>query len=139
MKKKNEFRIRVLYADTDAMGIVYHANYMKWFEIGRAELMREMGLVYSEIEASGYTMPVTKMGCHYLLPAKYDDVLVVEAELTSLRQASVRFDYVIHDEKKERILAKGFTLHPFVNKEGKVVRVPRYIVNKINEIIKGDL
>ncbi|MCK4534314.1 MAG: acyl-CoA thioesterase [Syntrophobacterales bacterium] len=139
MKKKSEFRIRVIYADTDAMGIVYHANYMKWFEIGRAELMREMGIVYAEIEASGYTMPVTKMGCHYLLPAKYDDVLVVETEVTSIKQASVRFDYVLHDEKKERILAEGFTLHPFINKKGKVVRVPRHIMDKINERIKGDL
>ncbi|MCK4534426.1 MAG: acyl-CoA thioesterase [Syntrophobacterales bacterium] len=139
MKKKGEFRVRVIYADTDAMGIVYHANYIKWFEVGRAELMREIGVVYSELELSGYKLPVTKMGCHYLSPARYDDVLVIETEITSLKQASVRFDYVIRDEKKERILAEGFTLHPFLNDEGKVVRVPHYIVNKINEATKGDL
>lgn len=139
MKKKGEFRIRVIYADTDAMGIVYHANYIKWFEVGRAELMREIGIVYSELELSGYKLPVTKMGCHYLLPAKYDDVLVIETEITSLKQASIRFNYVIYDEKKERIIADGFTLHPFLNSEGKVVRVPHYIVDKINEATKGDL
>ena len=138
MKKKGEFRVRVIYADTDAMGIVYHANYIKWFEVGRAELMREIGVVYSELELSGYKLPVTKMGCHYLLPARYDDVLVIETEITSIKQASVRFDYVIRDEKKERILAEGFTLHPFMSK-GKVVRVPHYIVDKINEATKGDI
>jgi len=138
LKKKGEFRVRVIYADTDAMGIAYHANYIKWFEVGRAELMREIGIVYSELEAAGYKLPVTKMGCHYLLPARYDDILVIETEITSLKQASVRFDYIIRDEKKERILAEGFTLHPFMSK-GKVVRVPRYIVDKINEATKGDL
>ena len=139
MKKKGEFRVRVIYADTDAMGIVYHANYIKWFEVGRAELMREIGVVYSELELSGYKLPVTRIGCHYFLPAKYDDVLVIKTEITSLKQASVRFDYVILDEKKERILAEGFTLHPFINKEGKVARVPRYIIDKINETTEGDL
>jgi len=139
LKKKGEFRIRVIYADTDAMGIVYHANYIKWFEVGRAELMREIGIIYSELEALGYKLPVTKIGCHYLLPAKYDDVLNIETEITSIKQASVRFDYIIRDEKKEQILAKGFTIHPFINSDGKIVRVPRYILDKINEATKGDL
>ncbi|MBN2539112.1 MAG: acyl-CoA thioesterase [Deltaproteobacteria bacterium] len=116
------------------MGIVYHANYIKWFEVGRTELMREIGIVYSELELSGYKMPVTKIGCHYLSPARYDDVVVIETAITNLRRASVRFDYVIRDEKKERILAEGFTLHPFINNKGKIVRVPRYIVDKIKEM-----
>ncbi|MCD6486361.1 MAG: acyl-CoA thioesterase [Syntrophobacterales bacterium] len=139
MKKKGEFRIRVIYADTDAMGIVYHANYMKWFEIGRVELMRELGVVYSELEAKGYNLPVIEMGCHYFSPARYDEIVVIETEITTIRRASVRFDYVIHDEKKERVLAEGFTLHPFTNNEGKIVRAPRYVTNKVNERIKGDL
>ena len=134
LKIKGEFRVRVIYADTDAMGIVYHANYIKWFEVGRAELMREIGIIYSELELSGYMLPVTKIGCHYLSPAKYDDVLVIETAITNLRRASVRFDYIIRDEKKERVLAEGFTLHPFINREGKIVRVPRFIVDKIKEL-----
>jgi len=133
LKKKGEFKIRVIYADTDAMGIVYHANYMKWFEIGRSELMREIGVVYSALEAQGYNLPVIEMGCHYLLPARYDEIVVVETEITTIRRASIRFDYVILDEKKERVLAEGFTLHPFTSNEGKIVRVPRYIVDKIND------
>ena len=132
MKKKGERKIRVRYADTDAMGIVYHANYIKWFEIGRVELMREIGIVYSELEASGYYLPVIEVNCHYLLPARYDEIVVIETEITAIRRASVRFDYVIRDEEKERILAEGFTLHPFTSKEEKIIRAPKHIVDKIN-------
>jgi len=132
LKKKGECRVRVIYADTDAMGIVYYANYLKWFEIGRSELMREIGIVYSGLETSGYYLPVVEVSCHYLLPAKYDEIVVIETEITGIRRASVRFDYVIRDQGKERILAEGFTLHPFTSKEGKIVRAPKHIVDKIN-------
>jgi acyl-CoA thioester hydrolase len=132
LKKKGEFRIRVTYADTDAMGIVYYANYLKWFEIGRSELMREIGIVYSELEVSGYYLPVIEVSCHFLLPARYDEIVVIETEITGIRRASVRFDYVIRDEGRERILAEGFTLHPFTSKEGKIVRAPKHIAEKIN-------
>jgi len=132
LKKKGECRVRVIYADTDAMGIVYYANYLKWFEIGRSELMREIGIVYSGLETSGYYLPVVEVGCHYLLPAKYDEIVVIETEITGIRRASVRFDYVIRDEGKERILAEGFTLHPFTNTDGKIVRAPKHITDKIN-------
>ncbi len=114
------------------MGVVYHANYLKWFEIGRVELMRELGIVYAELEASGYKLPVIEIGCHYHSSAKYDEVVVIETEITTIRRASVRFDYVIRDEKKERILAEGFSIHPFTSDEGKIVRAPRYITEQMN-------
>jgi len=124
--------VRVIYADTDAMGVVYHANYLKWFEVGRVELLREMGIVYAELEASGYSLPVTELGCEYLYPARYDDILVIETEIADVGRASVRFDYVIYDGVKERILTEGFTVHPFMNVKGKIVRVPKHIADKIN-------
>lgn len=131
LKNKGEYRIRVTYADTDAMGVVYYANYLKWFEIGRSELMRDLGIVYSELETEGYYLPVIEAHCHYLLPARYDEIVVIETEITAIRRASVRFDYVIRDENKERILAEGFTLHPFTGKEGKIVRAPKHVSDKI--------
>jgi len=131
LKRKGETRIRVRYADTDAMGIVYYANYLKWFEIGRSELMRDMGIVYAELETSGYHLPVIEVSCHYLLPARYDEIVVIQTEITGIRRASVRFDYVIRDESKEQILAEGFTLHPFTSREGKIVRAPKHIADKI--------
>lgn len=132
MKNSAEYEIRVIYADTDAMGIVYYANYFKWFETGRTELMRDMGIAYADLEKSGYSMPVIEAGCEYVYPARYDDLLVIETTVTHLRRASVRFDYVIHSEGKERIVATGFTRHPFVNHKGKIVRVPRHITGILN-------
>ncbi|HPQ45323.1 MAG TPA: thioesterase family protein [Syntrophales bacterium] len=131
---KGESRVRVIYADTDMMGVVYHANYLKWFEIGRSELLREIGIIYADLELSGYKLPVTRVECHYLSPAKYDDLVVIETEISTIKRASLRFDYTIHDEKKERILAEGFTLHPFVNRDGKIVRIPQYVVDRIREV-----
>ncbi|HOO90094.1 MAG TPA: thioesterase family protein [Syntrophales bacterium] len=134
MTIKGESRVRVIYADTDMMGVVYHANYLKWFEIGRSELLREIGIIYADLELSGYKLPVTRVECHYLSPAKYDDLVVIETEISTIKRASLRFDYTIHDEKKERILAEGFTLHPFVNRDGKIVRIPQYVVDRIREV-----
>ena len=77
MSKKNLTKIRVIYADTDALGIVYHTNYIKWFEIGRGELLRELGIPYSQIENMGYNLPLTEVNCHYLYPARYDQIVFI--------------------------------------------------------------
>ncbi len=134
--KKNHVKIRVIYADTDAMGIVYHTNYIKWFEIGRTELLRGMGIVYAAMESKGYNLPLTEAYCHYLLPAKYDQIIVVETELEYLKRASMKFNYTISDEDKEKILVEGYTVHACTNNLGKIVRIPSFIVEKINEQIK---
>lgn len=130
--KKNHVNIRVIYADTDAMGIVYHTNYIKWFEIGRTELLRGMGIVYAHMEAQGYKMPLTEAYCHYLLPAKYDQIIIVETEMEYIRRASMKFNYTIFDEEKESTLVEGYTVHACINNIGKIVRFPVFIVDKIN-------
>lgn len=131
--KKNHVNIRVIYADTDAMGIVYHTNYIKWFEIGRTELLRSMGIVYAHMEALGYNMPLTEAYCHYLLPAKYDQIIVVETEMEYIKRASMKFNYTIFDEERESALVEGYTVHACTNNLGKIVRFPAFIVDKINE------
>lgn len=130
--KRKEYSIRVIYADTDAMGIVYHANYFKWFEIGRTELFRDIGIVYADLEKEGYFLPLTESYCHYLSPARYDDVIIIETELAFMRYASIRFDYRIWSETKERLLVEGYTLHAFLNGEGKIVRAPKDLVDRVN-------
>lgn len=128
-------KIRVIYADTDAMGIVYHANYLKWFEIGRTELLRKMGIVYAELESTGYNLPLTQVYCHYLAPAKYDDIILVETEIEYLKMASIKFNYTIWDEKKEMTLVEGYSVHAFTNDEGKIVKTPKDIGEKIKRQI----
>jgi acyl-CoA thioester hydrolase len=122
----------VTYADTDAMGIVYHTNYIKWFEIGRAELLRELGIPYSKIEIMGYNLPLTEVNCHYLYPARYDQIVLVETEILYLKRATVKFSYAIYDETKEKVLVEGESVHACINKQGKIVRIPADIADKIN-------
>ncbi|MDX9786841.1 MAG: thioesterase family protein [Desulfobacterales bacterium] len=117
---------RVIYGDTDSMGVAYHANYLRWFEIGRAELFRAMGLTYKQIEEKGYFLPLSEVNCKYLSSAKYDDELVIEAVLDLSVKAGVKFDYVIYRQAGTEVVAKGSTLHAFVNGGGKVVRPPLF-------------
>ena len=131
--KKNPVKIRVTYADTDAMGIVYHTNYIEWFEIGRTELLRERGVVYAEMESLGYNLPVLELWCHYLLPARYDQIVLVETEIVHVRRASIKFNYLIWDEREEDVLVEGSTVHACTNKQGKIVRLPAVIMEKVNQ------
>jgi acyl-CoA thioester hydrolase len=131
--ERNQVNIRVIYADTDAMGIVYHTNYIKWFEIGRTELLRGVGIVYAKMEAQGYNLPLTEVYCNYLFPAQYDQIIVVETELEYLKRASMKFVYTIWDEDREKALVEGYTIHACTNKMGKIVRIPSFILEKVNE------
>jgi acyl-CoA thioester hydrolase len=135
----NLTKVRVIYADTDAMGIVYHTNYIKWFEVGRNELMRQLGVSYTEMEASGFSLPLTKVSCHYLLPARYDDVLTIETKIDYIKRASMKFVSEIWDEKRKSLLVEGYTVHACVNSEGKIRRIPPQILELLNKYnIKGE-
>jgi acyl-CoA thioester hydrolase len=131
--EKSPVKIRVIYADTDAMGIVYHTNYIRWFEIGRNELFRDMHIRYADIEAAGYNLPLTKVYCHYLLPTRYDDVVFVETEIAYLKWVSVKFTYEIWDETRQNILSEGYTIHACTDKSGKMIRIPMTLVDKIRQ------
>ena len=90
-----ELPIRVRYAETDAMGIVHHASYIIWLELGRSELLRTIGLPYTEIEASGYYVMLADLHIRYRAPARYDDLVVLRTELTQLRSRQIRFTYQV--------------------------------------------
>jgi acyl-CoA thioester hydrolase len=127
-------RYRILYGDTDAMGLVYYANYLRWFEMGRNEWLRALGTTYKDIERSGTFAPVTKAYCHYLNPARYDDWIVVETDVEYVRKASLKFIYrVIREEGVEK-LVEGYTVHAFVNAKGQVVRAPEMLSDAIKRL-----
>jgi acyl-CoA thioester hydrolase len=135
----NLTKIRVIYADTDAMGIVYHTNYIKWFEIGRNEIMRQLGLLYTEVEKLGHNLPVLEVSCHYLLPAKYDQVLVIETRIEFISRVIVKFAYKIWDEERKKLLTEGYTTHACTNAEGKARRIPQILLDLKNKYnIKGE-
>ncbi len=123
--------IRVIYGETDAMGIVYYANYLRWFEIGRTELMRSLGIAYKDLEGRGVHLPVSEVFCKYLQSARYDDILGIETRVDSLKRASIQFAYRILRQADGAELVTGTTLHAFVDAKGKIVRVPPFLKEKI--------
>ena len=120
-------KYRVIYGDTDNMGQVYYGNYFRWFEIGRAEMFRKLGLPYKAVEDNGVYLPVSETHCKYSTPAKYDDIVVIETSVDSSVKGGIKFDYAIYAEDGETLLAKGYTKHACVNQQGKVVRPPKYL------------
>ncbi len=122
---KNEVVLRVPYADTDQMGMVYYANYLIYFERGRTELLRDLGLAYRDLEAKGIYIPVIEASCNYISPARYDDELMVLTTVSSLGAASIEFSYEILKGGKR--ITTGKTRHPIVNKEFRPMRMPEEI------------
>jgi acyl-CoA thioester hydrolase len=115
--------LRVIYGDTDQMGVVYYANYLRWFEAGRTEFLRAKGLSYSEFEArEKLILPVAEAGVSYLSPARYDDLVAVETSLALARRASARFTYEVR--RGADLLATGFTVHACVDATGRIRRLP---------------
>lgn len=126
---------RVIYGDTDNMGQAYYGNYFRWFEIGRNELFRSLGLAYATVESRGIFLPVAETYCKYSVPARYDDFLTIETSLDSRLKGAIKFDYRIFGQDEKTLLAQGYTKHACLNREGKVVRPPQFI----KEIIEKNL
>ncbi len=126
---------RVLYGDTDAGGVVYNANYLRYFEIGRTELMREWVCSYSDIEKLGFVLPVTECWSRFKAPAFYDDLLLIETTVAEVSDLKCRFNYRIlrHEPGavRPKLLVKGYTVHAAVTKEGRLTRLPPEIIRKI--------
>jgi len=118
---------RVIYGDTDTMGIAYHANYLRWFEMGRNELFRHLGMPYKAVEAKGLMLPVSEVMCKYHHAARYDDVIFIHASVNTAFRAGLQFDYAITNEDGSVTHTTGYTRHAFVNDQGKVVRPPGFI------------
>ncbi len=131
--------VRVIYGDTDNMGIAYHANFFRWFEIGRSEMFRSLGLAYRDIEKRGIFLPVSEVGCKYLAPVRYDDLLVIETTLDASVRGGMKFDYSILKESDPTVLARGFSKHACMNREGKVVRPPAFIMDLVSDSKKSNL
>lgn len=114
---------RTLYADTDRSQVVYHANYLRYFEFGRASLMRDAAYPYKEVEASGYVYPIIKVDIDYFRPLYYDDAMWVYTRPSVLERVRLQFDYVITHQESGDIVCKGFTRHCAVNASGTPVEV----------------
>ncbi len=128
---------RVIYGDTDTMGVAYHANYLRWFEIGRTELFRDLGLAYRELEAHGIRMPVSEVHCKYISAARYDDALVIETRIDRRVRAGMKFDYRIFRTEDEALLVEGWSRHAFIDTNGRVIRPPEIIIRLLPEPVEA--
>ena len=132
--QEDTVQIRVRYSETDQMGIVYHGNYIPYFEIGRVEWLRNLGVSYRQMEESGIMLPVVSLTINYKKPARYDDLLTVITRFKSQTSVKIEFDYEIHNEKGE-LLTTAYSLLVFVDmKTGKPTLPPDYIKEKIHNL-----
>jgi acyl-CoA thioester hydrolase len=124
MGHTSETRIRVRYAETDKMGVVYYANYFVWMEIGRTDYCKSIGFSYRDMEAENANMAVVDASCRYIAPARYDDEILVRTTVDRLSRRLVTFLYSIHNSSTGKLLAEGKTVHITVGKDGKTCSIP---------------
>ncbi len=116
--------LRVRYAETDQMGVVYYANYLVWFEVGRADLLRSLGWTYREMEHAGITLPVIEAHCEYRRPARYDDEIEVRTKGRTLSPVRMEFTYEVVRREDRMVAASGRTIHAALDPAGKPCRLP---------------
>ncbi len=134
--KIHEFNVRVRYSETDQMGVVYHGNYAQYFEMGRVEWLRNMGVSYKWMEENGVMLPVVSLTMNYKKPARYDDLITVKTIFKSQTSVKIEFDYEIYNEQKE-LLTIAHSVLVFVDmKTGRPMLPPDYIKAKISELNK---
>jgi acyl-CoA thioester hydrolase len=124
-KASNETRLRVRYAETDQMGVVYHSNHLIWFEVGRVELMRQMGFSYRDMEREdGRFIAVAEAKCRYRAPVYYDEEVIVRTQLRSVRESVIVFNYELLRADNGALLAEGETTHIVTDGNMKVAALP---------------
>jgi acyl-CoA thioester hydrolase len=116
--------VRVRYAETDNMGVVYHSNFFVYFEIGRTDYFRQLGFAYKQLEKENVFMPVTDCACRFILPAYYDDELGIHTGLEMMSRLKLKFTYRVIRQSDNKLIAEGFTLHVPVNRAGVPCRIP---------------
>jgi acyl-CoA thioester hydrolase len=128
-----ETKLRVRYAETDKMGVVYHSNFLIWFEVGRVELLRQLGFQYSEMEAEDNChIPVVDLRVRYKSPALYDDEIVVRTQIKNVRSSLLHFSYEIFREADRTLLATGETMHIIVNNKLERTMLPEKYMQAFN-------
>tara|TARA_B100001964_G_scaffold172010_1_gene189314 strand:+ start:921 stop:1316 length:396 start_codon:yes stop_codon:yes gene_type:complete len=130
--KCSEINVRVRYQETDQMGIVYYSNYFVYFEMGRIEFLRDMGISYAEIEKENIFLAVAEAHCKYKSPAMFDDLLVVKTCLSIMKLARIEFSYKIRRVNEDTLIAEGSTLLACLGKNKKPIAIPEKIRNALS-------
>jgi acyl-CoA thioester hydrolase len=135
---RHRAEIRVRYADTDQMKVVYHGKYLEYFEVGRSALIRSLGMPYSELEDRGILLPVVEVHAKYRKPARYDELLLIESFVIEIPQATLKIEYRICLGSEENLLVEGYTVHSFINTStGRPTRAPSYFVQILEKAMNS--
>ena len=130
MNKEFSTEVRVRYADTDQMGVVYYANYLVWLEVARTEFLRSSGIDYRNIEKEKQlALPVVEAYCKYKAPARYDEIIMIRIKVSQVKNSSLRFNYSLFNKENNELLAVAYTTHVFIDKDRRPVRMPQEIQN----------
>ncbi len=132
--RQHQYRTRVIYRDTDQMGVVYYANYFGWMEAARTEYLRALGWSYRQMEATGLFLPVVHAQCDYKAPARYDDQVCVTARIAELTRIRLEFHYDIRVDDREGVIATGLTRHIFTGPDWK----PRRAGEDVLKCLRGE-
>lgn len=124
MISKSEITVR--YAETDKMGVVYHTNYGIWYEIGRTNLLKDLGFSYAKMEETGIFLPVIELNCRYISPALYDDKILIETKLNTLTSIKISFSYTLYKKGHSNPINTGSSLHAFVDKSMKIINFKKH-------------
>jgi len=122
------YQTRVRYAEIDRMGVAYHSRYIEWFEAARTDMLREKGLPYNRLEARGFSLPVIEIHCRYFKSVIYDELVTIHTSVKHVNRLKLHLIYNVYGESDDILRADGFSLHCFVNRQGKPVRVDRQLV-----------
>lgn len=125
-------KFRVRYQETDRMGVVYHSNYLVWFEMGRTEFFRKIGISYAALENDGYRLVVTDVSCKYKMPVTYDDEIEVITRLSEFKNTMISFDYEV--KRGSAVIASGWTRHAFTNAVGKITKMPSIVSDALKKV-----
>lgn len=120
---KHDAVIRPRYEETDQMGVIYHGNYYTWFEVGRSNFFRSLGYTYKRLESEGIILPVVESSCKYIKPALYDEEVLIRTSVASQKGVRLEFKYEVLRREDKELLAEGRTLHAFVGKDMKPIRI----------------
>ena len=131
-------RVRARYPETDRMGVVHHSHYFVWFEIGRTELLRELGMPYAALEEEHVFMPVVEAAARYRAPVRYDEEVDVETRLTEVSGVQVRFAYRLLRHPGGEPVATGFSLHAAVNEKGRPRRLPADVRERLRGLVQPE-
>ena len=130
---------KVNFYDTDAMAVVHHANYIRWFETGRVEYLRKYGITLGDMMEDGYVFPITEVRAKYVSPGRFDDVICIETRPRALTKAKMAYTYRVCNKKTGELMVKGFTQNVFTHKEsGKITRLPEKYYTKLQQAMADE-